>query len=121
MKKFEKVEKTVFFRAKFFFHCTLSVILGVKDKLLASKVRVLLLYVRMHTIGHASLHKMTRLRYAQWECRLKSARIRLCRVVQANLDLRNSMVPFLNRFMFDLTTYKKEQMPPRRRSSYSRI
>ena len=28
MKKFEKVEKTVFFRAKFFFHCTLSVILG---------------------------------------------------------------------------------------------
>jgi hypothetical protein len=28
LKKFEKVEKTGFFRAKFFFHCTLSVILG---------------------------------------------------------------------------------------------
>ena len=41
---------------------------------MASKVRVLLLCVRMHTIGHASLHKMTRLRYAQWECRSKSAR-----------------------------------------------
>ena len=27
-KKFEKVEKTGFFRAKFFLHCTLSVILG---------------------------------------------------------------------------------------------
>ena len=29
LKRFEKVEKTVFFSAKFFFHCTLSLILGL--------------------------------------------------------------------------------------------
>ena len=29
LKKFEKVEKTGFFRAKFLLHCTLSFILGV--------------------------------------------------------------------------------------------
>jgi hypothetical protein len=29
LKKFEKVEKTVFFRAKIFFRCTLSLILGL--------------------------------------------------------------------------------------------
>jgi hypothetical protein len=34
LKKFEKVEKTGFFRAKFFFHCTLSLILGVDTCLL---------------------------------------------------------------------------------------
>ena len=68
---------------------------------MASKVRVLLLYVRMHTIGHASLHKMTRLRYAQWECRSKSAR----KVMQGGTGkspFKKLMVPFLSRFMFDL-------------------
>ena len=29
LKKFEEVEKTGFFRAKFFLHCTLSLILGI--------------------------------------------------------------------------------------------
>ena len=32
VKKFEKVEKTGFFRAKSFFHCTLSLILGMQTK-----------------------------------------------------------------------------------------
>jgi hypothetical protein len=33
----------------------------------------------------------------------QNQREKLCRVVQAILDLRNSMFPFLNRVMFDLT------------------
>ena len=39
LKKFEKVEKTGFFRAKFLLHCTLSFILGFKCliRLLISK------------------------------------------------------------------------------------
>ena len=32
----------------------------------------------------------------------QNQREKLCRVVQAILDLRNSMFPFLNRVMFDL-------------------
>ena len=41
VKKFKKVEKTGFFRAKFFLHCTLSVILGLQLTIIFCLVLVL--------------------------------------------------------------------------------
>ena len=41
MKKFEKVEKTGFFKAKFLLHCTLSFILGTQYKNISVDLLVL--------------------------------------------------------------------------------